>query len=130
LGTWVHGSALAPGSNYTSSVTVNIPGDAREGMIYLIVRTDSAGSVFEADENNNTRVVRPPAAPQLSLGRGEGFVEIKWSGVAGGLTLESAPQLSSPVWLTVTEPVFVVGPTNVCRIVPSDQQRFFRLKNN
>jgi hypothetical protein len=47
-----HVGDLPAGSNYTASATVGLPPVAA-GTYYLILRTDSLGGVFEADEGNN-----------------------------------------------------------------------------
>jgi len=52
-------TALAPASSYTENRPSVTTGVVTAGSYYLIVWTDAAGSVSEADETNNTRAYGP-----------------------------------------------------------------------
>jgi YD repeat-containing protein len=57
-----HTAPLAAGASYTQTKSVTIP--ARPpGTYYLILKTDTGGAVYEADEANNARVVPFTIAP-------------------------------------------------------------------
>ena len=67
LGTWNLATPVPAGGSYTMTRTVTIP-SVTAGSYYLIVRTDSSGIVYEADEGNNTlaspiTVTTPDLAP-------------------------------------------------------------------
>ena len=57
-----HTAALAPGASYAQTKSVTIP--ARPpGNYFLILKVDTGGAVYEANESNNLRVVPLTIAP-------------------------------------------------------------------
>ena len=62
LATVSHTAALAPGASYAQTKSVTIP--ARPpGNYFLILKVDTGGAVYEANESNNLRVVPLTIAP-------------------------------------------------------------------
>ena len=57
-----HTAALAPGSSYAQTKSVTIP-TRSPGNYFLILKVDTGGAVYEADESNNLRVVPLTIAP-------------------------------------------------------------------
>jgi len=55
-------AALAPGASYAQTKDVTIP-SRPPGNYFLILKADTGGAVYEADESNNLRVVPLTIAP-------------------------------------------------------------------
>jgi subtilase family serine protease len=49
-----HTAALAPGASYSDSSSISVPTNRPPGNYFLIIQTDSGGTVPESDETNNT----------------------------------------------------------------------------
>lgn len=56
IGSRVHNGALAPGEEYTSTMTVTVPPDL-EGNYMIFAVIDGGDAVYESDENNNHRSI-------------------------------------------------------------------------
>ena len=54
--------ALAPGASYAQTKSVTIP-NRPPGNYFLILKVDTGGTVYEANESNNLRVVPLTIAP-------------------------------------------------------------------
>jgi subtilase family serine protease len=57
-----HTAALAPGASYAQTKSVTIP-SRPPGNYFLILKVDTGGAVYEANESNNLRVVPLTIAP-------------------------------------------------------------------
>jgi subtilase family serine protease len=62
LATVSHTAALAPGASYAQGKSVTIPSRS-PGNYFLILKVDTGGAVYEANESNNLRVVPLTIAP-------------------------------------------------------------------
>jgi len=62
LATVSHTAALAPGASYAQTKSVTIP-SRPPGNYFLILKVDTGGAVYEANESNNLRVVPLTIAP-------------------------------------------------------------------
>jgi YD repeat-containing protein len=62
LATVSHTAALAPGASYAQTKSVTIP-NRPPGNYFLILKVDTGGAVYEANESNNLRVVPLTIAP-------------------------------------------------------------------
>lgn len=62
LATVSHTAALAPGASYAQTKSVTIP-TRPPGNYFLILKVDTGGAVYEANESNNLRVVPLTIAP-------------------------------------------------------------------
>ena len=65
VGSFHHDGGLAAGGTYNETLTLTVPGDLATQAYYVFVitdpaRTNSTGSVFEADERNNSGVAAVP----------------------------------------------------------------------
>ena len=61
-GSWARPAAVAAGASYAQTKSVTIP-NRPPGNYFLILKVDTGGAVYEANESNNLRVVPLTIAP-------------------------------------------------------------------
>jgi subtilase family serine protease len=57
LGSATQSTALAAGGSYSVTLSVTLPDGVPAGSYYLLLRTDDAGEVAEANEDNNIALI-------------------------------------------------------------------------
>jgi cyclophilin family peptidyl-prolyl cis-trans isomerase len=91
--------------------------------VYPIAITIQSGLGVTAVVTNAITVVPPLSA--MSLGSN---IEVAWPAWAYQFGLQSCSNLLAPVWISVTNPVALIGFQNVVSNTPSSGKLFFRLK--
>jgi cyclophilin family peptidyl-prolyl cis-trans isomerase len=91
--------------------------------VYPIAITIQSGLGVTAVVTNAITVV--PSASAMNLGSN---IEVAWPAWAYQYGLQSCSNLLAPVWISVTNPVALVGFQNVMSNTPSSGNLFYRLK--
>lgn len=123
------------GSNFTSlySFTGGSDGYYPQGNLVLSGNT-LYGCAADGGSSGNGTVFSlslvPVGAPQLGINLSGANVILTWPTNASGFTLQSATNLVSPVWNTVSPAPVIQGGQNVVTNPVSGAQQFYRLQSN